>query len=59
MKKNNSNNELDAFVNLLIPPSLVLLLIVTIIELFYGFSQGMSIFIDFFDLFVIIILITQ
>ncbi|MBT4824249.1 amino acid permease [Candidatus Woesearchaeota archaeon] len=55
MKKNNSNNELDAFVNLLIPPSLVLLLIVTIIELFYGFSQGMSIFIDFFDLFVIII----
>ncbi|HDN58539.1 MAG TPA: amino acid permease, partial [Candidatus Marinimicrobia bacterium] len=48
-------NKLDKIVQLLIPPSLVLLLLVTIIELFYGVGKGMSIFIDVFDIYVVII----
>jgi amino acid transporter len=39
----------------LIPPSLILLLIVTIIELFYGVGDRMALFIDIFDIYVIII----
>ena len=48
-------NKLDKIIQLLIPPSLVLLLVVTIIELFYGVGKSMSIFIDIFDVYVIII----
>ena len=50
-----SRNKLDDIVQLLIPPSLVLLLVVTIYELFYSVSKGMSIFIDIFDVYVIVI----
>jgi basic amino acid/polyamine antiporter, APA family len=46
---------LDRIIQLLIPPSLVLLLVVTIIELFYGVGKVMSIFIDIFDVYVILI----
>ncbi len=53
VKANRSN--LDGVIQLLIPPSLVLLLVVTIIELFYGVGKGMSILIDIFDVYVIII----
>ncbi|MBU0460437.1 MAG: APC family permease [Nanoarchaeota archaeon] len=48
-------SKLDNIVQLLIPPSLVLLIVVTIIELFYGVGKSMSIFIDIFDIYVIII----
>ena len=48
-------NRLDGIVQLLIPPSLVLLLVVTIIELFYGVGKVMSILIDIFDVYVIVI----
>ena len=47
--------KLDRLIQILIPPSLVLLLVVTIIELFYGVGKGMMIFIDIFDVYVIII----
>lgn len=47
-------NRLDNFIQLIIPPALVVLLVFTIIELFYGFGRY-SILIDVFDLFVIII----
>ena len=50
-----SRNRLDKTIQLLIPPSLVLLLVVTIIELFYGVGKAMSIFIDVFDVYVIAI----
>ena len=50
-----ARNKLDNVIQLLIPPSLVLLLVVTIIELFYGVGKGMSLFIDIFDVYVIII----
>ena len=50
-----SKNKLDDTIQLLIPPSLVLLLVVTIIELFYGLGKGMSLFVDIFDVYVIII----
>tara|TARA_Y100000310_G_scaffold190615_1_gene190617 strand:- start:19835 stop:22165 length:2331 start_codon:yes stop_codon:yes gene_type:complete len=45
----------DKVIQLLIPPSLVLLLTITIIELFYGVGKTMSIFIDIFDVYVIVI----
>jgi len=48
-------NKLDKVIQLLIPPSLVLLLIVTIIELFYNISSRTAFFIDVFDIYVIII----
>jgi basic amino acid/polyamine antiporter, APA family len=48
-------SKLDSIIQLLIPPSLVLLLTVTIIELFYGVGKGMAIFIDIFDIYVIAI----
>ena len=48
-------SNLDKTIQLLIPPSLVLLLVVTITELFYGVGKVMSIFIDIFDVYVIII----
>ena len=48
-------NKLDSIVQLLIPPSLVLLLVVTVIELFYGVGKAMSVLIDIFDIYVIII----
>ncbi len=47
-------NKLDSVVQTIIPPALVLLLTVTIIELFYG-VEGYSTLIDIFDAFVIII----
>ena len=50
-----AKNKLDKIIQLLIPPSLVLLLVVTIIELFYGVGKGMSLFIDIFDVYVIVI----
>ena len=50
-----ARNRLDNIIQLLIPPSLVLLLVVTIIELFYGAGKVMSIFIDIFDVYVIVI----
>jgi len=50
-----AKSKLDKLVQLLIPPSLVLLLVVTIIELFYGVGDIMSLFIDVFDVYVIII----
>jgi basic amino acid/polyamine antiporter, APA family len=50
-----SRSRLDKTIQLLIPPSLVLLLVVTIIELFYGVGRVMSIFIDIFDVYVIAI----
>ena len=50
-----AKNKLDRFIQYLIPPSLILLLIVTIIELFYGASKAMMIFIDIFDIYVITI----
>jgi len=48
-------NTLDQVIQYLIPPSLVLLLVVTIIELFYSVSTAMSYFIDLFDIYVIAI----
>jgi basic amino acid/polyamine antiporter, APA family len=48
-------SRLDKFVQFLIPPSLVLLLVLTLIELFYQVSFGMGIFIDIFDVYVIIV----
>ena len=48
-------NKLDKIVQILIPPSLVLLLVVTIIELFFSVNKVFSIFIDLFDVYVIII----
>ncbi|MBU0460876.1 MAG: hypothetical protein KJ597_05270, partial [Nanoarchaeota archaeon] len=51
----NRRSKLDNIVQLLIPPSLVLLLVVTVIELFYGVGKGMSVFIDLFDIYVITI----
>ena len=51
MRKGN----LDNTVQFLIPPSLILLLIVTIIELAYGVRGGLALFIDIFDIYVIII----
>jgi basic amino acid/polyamine antiporter, APA family len=50
-----ARHKLDTFIQDLIPPSLVLLLIVTIIELFYGVGKGMALFIDIFDVYVVII----
>lgn len=48
-------NKLDDLIQSLIPPSLILLLTVTIIELFFGVGKTTSIFIDIFDVYVIII----
>ncbi len=48
-------SRLDNTIQLLIPPSLVLLLVVTIIELFFSVGRFMSLFIDFFDIYVVII----
>ncbi|MFH1439490.1 MAG: amino acid permease [Candidatus Woesearchaeota archaeon] len=50
-----TKNKVDKLVNILIPPSLVLLLVVTIIELFFSVSKGMSYFIDIFDIYVVAI----
>jgi basic amino acid/polyamine antiporter, APA family len=50
-----TRNKLDNIIQLLIPPSLVLLLVVTIIELFYGVGKTLSVLIDIFDIYVIII----
>ena len=50
-----ARSNLDKNIQLLIPPSLVMLLVVTIIELFYGVGKGMALFIDIFDVYVIII----
>jgi basic amino acid/polyamine antiporter, APA family len=47
-------SKLDKIIQLLIPPSLVLLLVVTIIELFYGIGK-LKLFIDIFDVYVIVI----
>ncbi|MBT4540251.1 amino acid permease [Candidatus Woesearchaeota archaeon] len=55
MVRKKNKNKLDDLINILIPPSLVVLLVVTIIELFYGVGKSMSIFIDVFDIYVIII----
>jgi basic amino acid/polyamine antiporter, APA family len=46
--------RLDRIIQLLIPPSLILLLVVTIIELFYGIGK-LKLFIDIFDTYIIII----
>ena len=48
-------SQLDNIIQLLIPPSLVLLLVVTVIELFYGVGKVMSVIIDIFDIYVVII----
>ncbi len=48
-------NKLDSYIQLLIPPSLVLLMVITIIELFYNISLLTSFIIDVFDIYVIII----
>ncbi len=50
-----AKNKIDEVIQLLIPPSLVILLLVTIIELFFGVSKGVSSFIYMFDIYVIII----
>ncbi|PIN76472.1 hypothetical protein COV17_02335 [Candidatus Woesearchaeota archaeon CG10_big_fil_rev_8_21_14_0_10_36_11] len=50
-----TQNNVDRIVQLLIPPSLVLLLVVTIFELFYGVGKGMLVFIDIFDVYVVLI----
>ena len=47
-------NKLDSVVQYLIPPSLVILLVVTIFELFYGFGN-LALFVDIFDVYVILI----
>jgi basic amino acid/polyamine antiporter, APA family len=47
-------SKLDRVVQLLIPPSLVLLLLATIIELFFGVSS-LGMFVDIFDAYIIII----
>jgi len=47
-------SKLDKVIQILIPPSLVLLLAVTIYELFYG-AENFRVFIDVFDTYVIII----
>ncbi len=47
-------SKLDSVVQLLIPPSLVMLLVVTIFELFYR-TSSLKIFIDIFDIYVITI----
>ena len=52
--KTQQTSSLDNTVQLLIPPSLVLLLVFTIIDLFYGFGK-FAILIDIFDLYVIAI----
>ncbi len=51
-------NRLDKLIQFLIPPSLVLLLIVTIIELFYN-VPSLQLFIDIFDFYVILIFATD
>ncbi len=48
-------SRLDRIVQFIIPPSLVLLLTVVIIELFYGVGNGMQLFIEMFDLYVVVI----
>jgi basic amino acid/polyamine antiporter, APA family len=53
VKKRQSN--LDRVVQLLIPPSLVLLLVVSIYELFYNVTPFLSYAIDVFDIYVIAI----
>ncbi len=53
-KSKYKDNRLDKVIQLLIPPSLVLLLVVTIIELFYGVTK-FHFLIDIFDAYVIII----
>jgi basic amino acid/polyamine antiporter, APA family len=50
-----SRNKLDDKVQLLIPPALILLMVVTIFELFYELSLGWRFLIDIFDLFVVAI----
>jgi len=47
-------SKLDKIIDVLIPPSLVLLLIVTIVELFYGVGR-FGVLIDIFDYYVIVI----
>lgn len=47
-------SRLDTVVQYLIPPSLVLLLIATIVEIFFGVSQ-LGLFVDIFDAYIIII----
>jgi APA family basic amino acid/polyamine antiporter len=54
-KEVKPRTKLDRIIQLLIPPSLVLLLVVTIIELFYQVGGAFRIFIDIFDAYVIII----
>ncbi|MBU0457345.1 MAG: APC family permease [Nanoarchaeota archaeon] len=49
-----SRSKLDNVIQYLIPPSLILLLVVTIIEVFYGIGK-LKLFIDIFDIYVIII----
>ena len=50
-----AKSKLDNLIQLLIPPSLVLLLVVTIVELFYGVSIFWSYVIDVFDVYVVVI----
>ncbi|PIZ52281.1 hypothetical protein COY27_00770 [Candidatus Woesearchaeota archaeon CG_4_10_14_0_2_um_filter_33_13] len=50
-----SRNKLDHIVQLFIPPSLVVLMFLTILELFYELSVFTKFVIDIFDLYVIII----
>jgi basic amino acid/polyamine antiporter, APA family len=64
IKQNNSKikkktvsrkSALDKTIQYLIPPSLVLLLVVTIIELFYNTGKVLGLFIDIFDIYVVVI----
>jgi basic amino acid/polyamine antiporter, APA family len=50
-----AKSKFDKIVSLLIPPSLILLLLVTIVELFYHVGGGLRLFIDIFDLYVVLI----
>jgi basic amino acid/polyamine antiporter, APA family len=50
-----ARNKLDRINQLVLPPALVLLMVVTVIELFYGVSGAMAVLIDIFDVIVIVI----
>ena len=55
-KKTNHLLAVDHAVSLLIPPSLILLLAITIIDLFFGFkSPSASIIINIFDIYIILL----
>ena len=48
-------SDLDTIVSLLIPPSLIILLTITIFDLFFGILPQLSVFVNMFDAYIIIL----